>query len=74
MEPVPWDRSHSSLDLGPLSWEDARLCERSGMAGRELARYGRVKVLKQALTCLRALPGDRVTTSALASGQRPVRR
>lgn len=66
MEPVASDRNDGSQILVPLSCEDAALCERSSGPLRGGPLYVGVKVLMQALTCVRALPGDRVTTSALA--------
>src|ERR1035441_820535 len=59
-------RLQGSPYLGHLSCGDRAACERS--AGRRLSRYrfGRVKVRKSLLTCVRTLPGFGVTTSALA--------
>ena len=52
---------------GHLNWTDRALRERS--VGRCLPKpgFGRVKVRKRRLTCLRALLGFEATTSALAS-------
>ncbi len=59
-------QKNSSLILEQLSCGNRRLCERSAGAPDNVAPYGRVKMLAQALTCGRALPGGGVTTSALA--------
>ncbi len=67
MEPVVADRSDSSQKLGVLSCEDVAFCERSAEPSHHGHLYGGVKMLKQALTCVRALPGDWVTTTALAT-------
>jgi hypothetical protein len=49
-----------------LSCDDVALCERCVETPPRGALYAGVKVRTQALTCVRALPGDWVTTSALA--------
>src|SRR5258708_2919406 len=59
-------QKNSSLILEQLSCGNRRLCERSAGAPDNVAPYGRVKMLTQALTCGRALPGGGGTTSALA--------
>ena len=66
MEPVVGDRNDGSLILGRLSCGYVRPCERSPLAVAQAIPYGRVKKPTQALTCVRALPGRGLTTSALA--------
>ena len=62
------DRSENgSRNSSRLTCGNRSVCERSVAVSRETVRCGLVKKRKCLLTCVRALPGIRLTTSALAT-------
>jgi hypothetical protein len=67
MEPAYERRENGSQDSSRVTCADGELCERRAKAWRRDLLCGLVKVQEWSLTCMRALPGIRVTTSALAN-------
>jgi len=66
MEPALDGRDDSSRKTSQLSSADSRLRERSGVDSRLAFPCGLVKVRARSLTCMRAVPGIRLITGALA--------
>ena len=67
MEPADQRREHGSQNLGRLTWPNPSSCERSLKPGFRVCAMDLSRCTKYLLTCMRALPGLRVTTSALAA-------
>jgi hypothetical protein len=66
MEPARDGREDGSQDSSRVSSADSRVCERFRAIGRLAFLCGVVTVHKRWLTCMRAVPGIRLTTGALA--------
>src|SRR5258708_2735495 len=66
MEPTENRPDDGSPNLSRLTSVNGALCERSVLLRPKITFYGVVKVPKHPLTCVRVLPGVRLTTSALA--------
>ncbi len=67
MEPAVGRREHGSQDTSRLSCTDSSWCERQVNHGTGFLSMDLSRCNKRALTCVRALPGFRVTTLALAA-------
>jgi hypothetical protein len=67
MPSVSGGRLQGSPYLCHLSWADGSTCERLADGRLPETGFGRVKVRKRPLTCVRALPGFGGTTTALAA-------
>lgn len=72
MEPAGDRPDDGSLNLSRLTCVNGAVCERFVFLRSEVTCYGVVKVRKHRLTCVRALPGVRLATSALARPTTPV--
>lgn len=66
MEPARRERDDGSRNSGRLTCEDTGLCEHLSPTACKISTYGLFKERKQHLTCMRASPGDGLTTSMLA--------
>ena len=66
MEPADHRPDDGSRNSSRLSCANGRSCERFALNGINSTLCGVVKMRKRPLTCVRALPGARVTTPALA--------
>ena len=70
MEPANDRPEDGSRDSSRLTCVNRSLCERSAVLPQKSRRSGLVKKRKRPLTCVRALPGVWLTTSALANLER----
>jgi hypothetical protein len=66
MRPAVDRREHGSGDTGPVTCADRSLRERPAVYGAEACSMDLSRCKKRPLACMRAVPGFRVTTSALA--------
>jgi hypothetical protein len=66
MEPAEDRPDDGSRNLSRLTCANGALCERSVLLRSKVILYRVVKVRKHRLTCVRALPRVRLTTSVLA--------